>query len=88
MGGKCCWTLTCDDSLLYLGIDYIDDCNQLQKDLDKLVNWASEWQMKFNGSKCYILRITNKKKPVTNFRRSRMCGTTSKALWGENVVGL
>jgi hypothetical protein len=57
-------TLFADDSLLYLGIDYIDDCNQLQKHLDKLVNWASEWQMKFNASKCYILRITNKKKPV------------------------
>jgi hypothetical protein len=41
-----------------------DDCNQLQKDLDKLVNWAWEWQMKFNASKCYVLRITNKKKPV------------------------
>jgi hypothetical protein len=32
--------------------------------MDKLVNWASEWQMKFNASKCYVLRITNKKKPV------------------------
>jgi hypothetical protein len=34
------------------------------KNLDKLVNWASEWQMKFNASKCYVLKITNKKKPV------------------------
>ena len=37
---------------------------QLQKDLDKLVNLASEWQMKCNASKCYLLRIANKKKPV------------------------
>jgi hypothetical protein len=56
--------LFADDSLLYLGIDCTDDCNQLQKDLDKLVNLASEWQMKCNASKCYVLRITNKKKPV------------------------
>jgi len=48
-----------DDSLLYLGIDCIDDCNQLQKDLDKLVNWASEWQMEFNASKCYVHCIKN-----------------------------
>ena len=42
-----------------------DDFNQLQKDLlDKLVNWTSEWQMKFNASKYYVLRITNKKKHV------------------------
>ena len=41
-----------------------DDCNQLQKDLNKLVNWASEMQMKFNAFKCYVLRITNKKRHV------------------------
>ncbi|XP_071132773.1 uncharacterized protein [Mytilus edulis] len=45
-------------------IDCKDDCNQLQKDLDKLIDWASKWQMKFNASKCYVLRITNKKKPI------------------------
>jgi hypothetical protein len=38
-----------DASLLFLGLDCTDDCNQLQKDLDKLVNWASEWQMKFKN---------------------------------------
>lgn len=56
--------LFADDSLLYLAIDCKDDCNQLQKDLDKLIDWASKWQMKFNASKCYVLRITNKKKPI------------------------
>ena len=30
--------LFADDSLLYLGIECTDDCNQLQKYLDKLVN--------------------------------------------------
>ena len=47
--------LFADDSFLYLGIDCTDDCNQLQKDRDKLVNWASEWQMKFNASRCHVL---------------------------------
>ena len=56
--------LFADASLLFLGLDCTDDCNQSQKDLDKLVNWASEWQMKLNDSKCYVLRITNKKKLV------------------------
>ena len=56
--------LFADDSLLYLAIDCKDDCSRLQKDLDKLVEWASEWQMTFNASKCYVLRITNKNKPV------------------------
>ena len=30
--------LFADDSLLYLGIECTDDCNQLQKILDKLMN--------------------------------------------------
>ncbi|XP_071132943.1 uncharacterized protein [Mytilus edulis] len=37
--------LFADDSLLYLAIDCKDDCNQLQIDLDKLVDWVSKWQM-------------------------------------------
>jgi hypothetical protein len=43
--------LFADDSLLYLVIDCTDDCSQTQKNLDKLVNWASEWQMKFKYSR-------------------------------------
>jgi hypothetical protein len=51
--------LFADDSLLYLVIDCTDDCSQTQKNLDKLVNWASEWQMEFNASKCYVHCIKN-----------------------------
>jgi hypothetical protein len=47
--------LFADDSIFYLGIDCIKNYDQLEKDLDKLVKWASEWQMKFNASKCYVL---------------------------------
>ena len=53
-----CWTTNWTVRLM------TDDCNQLQKDLNKLVNWASEMQMKFNAFKCYELRITNRKKHV------------------------
>ena len=31
----------------------------LQKDLDTLDQWASKWQMKFNTSKCTIMRSAN-----------------------------
>ena len=30
---------------------------QLQSDLDRLVNWSSKWQMKFNLDKCKVLHI-------------------------------
>ncbi len=56
--------LFADDSLLYLGIENRQDSLQLQEDLDKLVAWADKWQMKFNATKCYVLRITNKKNPT------------------------
>ena len=56
--------LFADDSFSYLAIKTIGDCHQLQRDLDKLVKWATEWQMIFNPSKCYVLRVTNKKCPI------------------------
>ena len=33
---------------------------QIQNDLDKLMEWAERWQMKFNIEKCKILHIGNK----------------------------
>jgi hypothetical protein len=35
----------------------------LQDDMDNLLQWEQEWQMEFHGSKCQLLRITNKRKP-------------------------
>ena len=56
--------LFADDSLENLLIKHLNDCLQLQRDLDKLVQWAKDWQMQFNPSKCYVLRITRKKNPI------------------------
>jgi hypothetical protein len=35
-----------------------------RKDLDRMVNWTKTWQMIFNPLKCYVLKITKKKKTV------------------------
>jgi hypothetical protein len=56
--------LFANDSLLYLAISTKDDCKQLQQDLDRMVNWTKPWQMIFNPLKCYVLKITKKKKTV------------------------
>lgn len=54
--------LFADDCLLYNTITNQADENTLQTDLDKLINWADTWGMRFNASKCNIMRVTNKHK--------------------------
>jgi hypothetical protein len=51
-----------DDSLLCLAISTKDDCKRLQQDLDRMVNWTKTWQMIFNSLKCFVLKITKRRK--------------------------
>ena len=46
-----------DDCLLYKTISSIDDTLILQRDLDSLKEWGSHWDMRFNVSKCNIMRL-------------------------------
>ena len=55
--------LFADDTLLYGLVHNSDDAISLQSDLDKLVEWAKLWQMAFNPSKCYVLRVCRTKCP-------------------------
>ena len=34
-----------------------DDVMELQEDINKLVEWASKWQMSFNVEKCSVMHI-------------------------------
>ena len=56
--------LFADDSLLNRTITDPAACTQLQKDLTTLVEWSKRWQMTFHPAKCYILRVTRKRKPL------------------------
>ena len=51
--------LFADDCLLYRQINKNEDHLSLQQDLNALEKWASEWGMKFNAKKCYIMSIRN-----------------------------
>ena len=50
-----------DDCLIYRSINSEADRLQLQKDLDALSTWGRCWDMKFNTSKCHIMRVGNTK---------------------------
>jgi len=54
--------LFADDSLLYRQIKTPEDQYILQRDIDKLADWARLWQMSFNVKKCHVLRIKRSKR--------------------------
>ena len=53
--------LFADDCLVYRTITSAEDQHQLQEDLDKLVDWAQTWGMRFNPSKCKSVTITRRR---------------------------
>ena len=52
------------DTLIYSTIESYNDAAKLQSDLTVLEEWAQKLQMKFNPSKCHVLRISRKQRPV------------------------
>ena len=52
--------LFADDCLVYRTIKSFEDHLTLQKDLDNLQQWATDWGMRFNAKKCYIMSIRTK----------------------------
>ena len=50
--------LFADDCVLYRNISSYADCLQLQEDLSKLQHWEKTWLMKFNVSKCQVMRVS------------------------------
>ena len=49
--------LFADDTKLYARVKDQDDCNALQDDLNSLAAWSRKWLLKFNETKCVVLKI-------------------------------
>ena len=58
--------LFADDCLLYRIINSAEDSIRLQEDLNRLSAWANIWQLKFNVSKCTVIRSTRSLSPLTH----------------------
>ena len=56
-----------DDCIMHRKIKNIKDQINFQKDLDKLKEWADKWGMKFNASKCEVMRIDHSHTPLERF---------------------
>ena len=54
--------LFADDSIIYRPVNSQADAEGLQKDLDALQKWETDWGMSFNPTKCNILHVSRKKK--------------------------
>ena len=60
--------LFADDTKIYSQINNVKDFIALQIDLTTLDLWADRWQMKFNPTKCEVMRIShNKDKRSTRY---------------------
>jgi ribonuclease P/MRP protein subunit RPP40 len=46
-----------DDTKIYGRVDCWEDRNRLQRDLERLVDWADRWQMSFNVGKCKVMHL-------------------------------
>ena len=57
--------LFADDTKIHRAINKVEDSIALQSDLTTLDLWADLWQVKFNSSKCEVMKITHNKDKST-----------------------
>ena len=56
--------LFADNWVLYKRISSHQDAALLQEDLEALQKWEATWLMQFHPSKCQVVHVTNKCKPI------------------------
>ena len=58
-----------DDVKIMKQIKSRSDCEELQRDLDKLYEWNQTWKMEFNATKCHVLEMGKSKyRPSWDYR--------------------
>ena len=57
--------LFADDAKLMKVIKNKGDCEELQRDIDKIHEWSQQWKLEFNTKKCHTMEMGNSKKRPT-----------------------
>ena len=91
-------TLFADDCIIYRTIKTTQDTDILQRELDELQKWESNWSMSFHPEKCQLLRVTKKLKqinstylihgkPVTQTKNAKYLGViiNEKLSWNPHI---
>ena len=78
--------LFADDSIIYRNVNTQCDAKNLQQDLDALHKWETDWGMSFNPTKCHILHVTRKKKPI--FHTYSLKGTPLESVDAATYLGI
>ncbi len=51
------FSMFADDAKIIRRIETEDDSRCLQDDLDRLSEWSNKWLLKFNPSKCKVMKL-------------------------------
>ena len=51
-----------DDTKLCKNVENLEDVLALQRDLDSLHEWATDWQMNFSVDKCAVMHVGHNNK--------------------------
>jgi len=81
-----CCRLFADDCLLYRIIDSLEDQVQLQSDLRELEQWAADWGMQFNPSKCHVLSVSKRSHHHQYFYE--LCDVVLKSVESKKYLGV
>jgi hypothetical protein len=79
--------LFADNCLVYREVETPEDAQMLQADLEKLLAWSRSWQMAFNIEKCFIMRVTLKRKHVID-HQYKMEGKILKLVDSQPYLGV
>lgn len=80
-----------DDTKVFRRVDVDGATGELQKDLDRLMEWSVKWQLRFNVEKCKVMHIGGPRNERVGYRMAAMelKETTEEkdlGVWMDNTV--